>query len=179
MKGVVLISLLFLMDCAFSIPELQPRPNVPVVTQGKPALSLRIAGEVRDTFEVQGKNGIMGSQVLNWHTSLKNGFRAGFRDIFQVDQPGGYTIELTRVEPEVVTAADSAQVGVVAVRVQITYRAALIDANGQVVKVAAETVSSKSAITMRPDVPAGYASAIESMFEDMGQKLFSTSHAQR
>jgi hypothetical protein len=66
------------------------------------------------------------------------------------------------------------------VRVQITYRATLLDGNGQVVKVAADTVSCKSAITMRPDVPSGYASAIESMFEDMGQKLFGTAaHAQR
>ncbi|APR81267.1 Hypothetical protein A7982_06614 [Minicystis rosea] len=153
-----------------------PRPNM-ALTPKKKSLKL-VLSDIQDDFSIPSRNGVAEVQVQQLQETLRAGFRNGFGDAYSLldsTRATDMTLTLSGVELEVVPAAVSTRVGVVAATVQIRFKATLEEA-GAVHRVAGTAESKKPAVS-RDELTNVAESAIESMYEAIGQKLFADAPA--
>lgn len=139
-------------------------------------LTLVIAPEIPDRFDVPEQNGVTAVPVESWRTSLTNGFRNGPSRFFA----SGDTLHLVLVEARldyVPTAlfGRGAQVsGTAAVVARVRYLARLTTASGEVLGRAQGEVFSVQPWTDMGGSSTTGAEAIEAMYVDLAKKLLSS-----
>ena len=170
---------------ALKITVLNPKPNL-ALKNSKEKIFFQIDNKIEDNYVIPSRNGIARTKVSDWHTSLINGFRNGFSDFFTiVDDPAeaDLILKLSKTDLEWTPVATKTNVTgtgsaitstttVSTIRSQITFRAQLVNKDGEIVKQCANTVIAKNVASRTKDFNLNVESALESMYEYVGNDFF-------
>jgi len=115
--------------------------------------------------------GLKKLKVENWRGALQKGFDAGFETATGPDSLG---MSILRADLELVPGAVSGEGSIVAVGAQVTFKAQLQKADGQVVCTAATTATSKKTVTRASEMAELVSSAVESMYEIVAAKCLAS-----
>lgn len=99
-RAVTVVASFALLGCSFSVPPVEPRPNVALPSPG-PSCDLSLSEAVPDAFDVEAKNGVKGGSVEGWRLSLQRGFDNAFA---RFSGRSRATLELEMVDLEFVLA---------------------------------------------------------------------------
>jgi len=137
---------------------------------------------IADAFVIPGKAHLNDSNVEGWRTTLNNGFWNGFGFVYRITtdtEASDHVLMLEEASPELTATGPfgasripAAQVTAVpAVAVHIRYRAVLVNQDGSR-RIAAGTAVSKVVATGKSDLDGVFASAVETMYEEIAAKPF-------
>jgi hypothetical protein len=149
----------------------QPKPIVNIAPRDT-ALELKLGAGVQDDFVIPESAQLLAVHVTGWHTSVSRGFHQAFDPVFRPSQAAGpkMTLAIDVIRPELVPVVVRRSGGAVMSTSQLQYSATLFDPQGQVVNRTVGTVQAKR--TGLETWDQSLESALEAMFEDIGQKLF-------
>jgi hypothetical protein len=146
-----------------------PRPNINLAKHTQ-KLALRFGKNVANDYTLDRANGIGPTEVSDWRGSLTTGFRNAFADSYALGgESGDIVLEIQEAELGWAPAAVAGDGYVAAGRAQIRYKARLV--NGTSVTPTSGTAESKQAVTSMADAPLAASSAIETMYEEVSEKL--------
>ena len=163
-----------LAGCTLAVTRSNPRPNLPFSGQTGRTLSMTISPEIKNDFTVPKEPPIPATEVTGWRESITAAFKNGFGDAFKLvpeGSPADLRLELLRADLEWAATAVSGKGGVAAVEAHVTYKANLVDSGGKSLGVATGTVASKKSIASAGEATACTASALESAFETITEKV--------
>ncbi len=148
-----------------------PHPNVDIPLR-EHRLRLEMKG-VPDELKIAEGNGVRQVEVHNWRGTLAAGYTNGLRPAFpRIAGLPVLTLELVEATPIFPPAAVSSTIGVVAVSVQIRYKARLVDSAGNILKRSLGTVEAKQASANRAGLTQTVSSAVETMYEKIANDMF-------
>jgi hypothetical protein len=167
------------------VTALNPKPNL-ALKNSKEKIYFLIDKNVEDNYVVPKQSGITKTNVSEWHTSLINGFKNGFSDFFTIVNDlseADFILKISKADFEWTPAATrtnvsgssgyvSSTTSVSSIRAQVTFKAQLVNKNGDIVKQCANTVIAKKVASGFKDVNPTVASALESMYEYIGNDFF-------
>ena len=147
--------------------DLHPRPNTPFTTVAPQSLALILDPSIVDKVTLPG-DWAYETQLTAWRRTLINGYMSGLGVYFSpvpAGQPADLALDI--VKADVAWTPPGSRL-----TVQITYKAQLIDRNGNTVAVVANTVTAKHALTNDDGAEADCVnSAVESLYEDIATTL--------
>jgi hypothetical protein len=167
---VLLATAVSMAGCALETGNGNPRPNIALNQAATRTISMRVAPEVQREFSIPERDGLPSADIHEWRDTLYTGFCNGFHEYFKVipgNEKSDLVLKISRTD--VVLAYWVAGGGV---RTQITYKALLLDENGQTLGVSANTVTSKTAFHTVESATDSVTSAVESMYESIARDLF-------
>jgi hypothetical protein len=147
-----------------------PQPNVALPHGLAAPLRMKLADGIPDTMRVVDKQfDYRDHDYLHWRQTLQDAFNQAFGDANPTQSTvPAQILEITRTSGEFYYPPTRNTVAVA-----LTYKARLLDANGQVIQVSARTANSKHGYSgMQEAFAYATQSAIESMFEEMAADLF-------
>jgi hypothetical protein len=163
--GALAVTASFLLACSFSVPRLNPKPNIALVARPS-SLAIAFSPAVEDHFSDAVGNYTM--NVQSWHASLEAGFHNGFQKAFPA-KPGpspDWTLVIDKARLEIGDFDHS--------EARIQYAVTLTGRDG--------TVRRASGVASRPaPLSGGYTSdildediaeAIAVMYEQIAKELF-------
>jgi hypothetical protein len=181
MRYLVCLAMCFVSGCAsmqmdaVKIRLLDPHPMVDIQGSNS-SISLQIDPSIPDSFVIPQQNGITAVPVVQWHQSLKNGFRNGPGKFFTpTDAIGDKNIVLASLALDYVTTAVYTSgvnvVGAAAGVARIRYMARLTDKSGKVLGRCQGEVFSTNAWTTAGGSSSTCTEALEAMYVDITKKL--------
>jgi hypothetical protein len=151
------------------VGTMAPRPNINLAKHTQ-TLALRFGKNVANDYTLDRANGIGPTEVSDWKGSLTTGFRNAFAESYAMGgENGDMILEIQEAELGWAPAAVAGDGYVAAGRAQIRYKARLV--KGASITPTSGTAESKQAVTSMADAPLAASSAIETMYEEVSQKL--------
>lgn len=168
----------------FKVTGVNPQPNL-ALKASKQKLCIVFDDRVQDEFDIEKSTVAPKTSVSEWQTSLKKGFVNGFGEFFTIVEEqadADLILKVVKADPEWEVASYNTVVSGSAgnvssstsktLRSKITFRASLLDKDGESINQCANTAISKKAAGKKKEINPNFASAIESMYEVIGQELF-------
>jgi hypothetical protein len=154
------------------VGPVEPRPNVAFAGQTGLSLALELAQEVPGAALVPKTYSTPKTALTGWRTTLNAGFENGFVHAFKSPRSGSADLRLQLLRADLSWAPVAVSHGNAgASEALVTYRARLLDSAGKELGVAAGTARAKVPTVQFQDAEGCVASAVESAYEEIAEKL--------
>lgn len=161
---LIVLSVVSLVGCSSSlrVGEFTAKPNINLKKSNQ-TLGLKIGDGVKDAWQAPGEGGAAALDVSAWTTSLTTAFAVAFEQAFTIKQ-GDSDLVLEVQEADVKLVPGS--------KAQVRYKAKLVDRGGKELALTSGSADSKTTCDSGGCVPAVVGSAVETMYEQIAEKLF-------
>ena len=171
---LLLSGLFILQGCALQVGVLNPHPDFEIKDTNK-SIRLEIDDKIPNNFPVPEYSGIKNSKVTGWHSSLINGFNNGFKPFFTINNgelKSDYVLKILKTDIRFIPVSVNGYNTSTALKVQISFKATLIDNSGNEAESFSDTASSDKMIYHKGEEDEAVENAISIMYKIIANKFF-------
>jgi len=171
---ILIAIIIILQGCALQVGLLNPKPNLDLKKTNQ-SIHFVIDNGIQNSFYIPKYSGIKKSKVTDWRTSLKNGFNNGFKDFYKINTAktnSDFILKLLKTDVKFIPTSMSGYNNLTVLKVQIKFKAQLLNSAGEELNKVAGTAVSKKTINIKGQENKVVENAIENMYKIISEKFF-------
>jgi len=172
----LLVGFIIIHGCALQVGLMNPKPNINL-SKTNQSLYLALGNDIRDSFTIPEYSTVRNSKVVEWHASLKNGFKNGFGEFYTISdkrQNSDLILKLLKADVKFIPTTVSGYSNTTILKVQIKFKTVLLNSKNEELSKITETAIAQKTINVKGQEDEAVENAIEIMYQIIANKLFNS-----